>query len=89
MLQCSVFAQVSFHGWWHTILINNHDISNLSSNFFQVVNEAAYNNDDYFYPQENRNINEFLQYPNDEVEQLNLEKDLDTKHDPTFDEEEP
>ena len=57
--------------------------------FFQVVNEAAYNNDDYFYPQENRNINEFLQYPNDEVEQLNLEKDLDTKHDPTFDEEEP
>ena len=60
------------------------------SNFFQVVlDEAAYNNDDYFYPQENRNINEFLQYPNDEVEQLNLEKDLDTKHDPTFDEEEP
>ena len=58
------------------------------SNFFQVVDEAAYNND-YFYPQENRNINEFLQYPNDEVEQLNLEKDLDTKHDPTFDEEEP
>ena len=57
--------------------------------FFQVVDEAAYNNDDYFYPQENRNINEFLQYPNDEVEQLNLEKDLDTKHDPTFDEEEP
>ena len=56
--------------------------------FFQVVDEAAYDND-YFYPQENRNINEFLQYPNDEVEQLNLEKDLDTKHDPTFDEEEP
>ena len=61
----------------------------LVSNFFQVVlDEAAYNNG-YFYPQENRNINEFLQYPNDEVEQLNLEKDLDTKHDPTFDEEEP
>ena len=74
--------------YYISILIQPWCISNLSSNFFQVVDEAAYDND-YFYPQENRNINEFLQYPNDEVEQLNLEKDLDTKHDPTFDEDEP
>ena len=58
----------------------------------QVVDEAAFN--DEYYPQEIRNGNEFLQdpnenfIPNDEVEQLIFGKDLETKFDPTLDEEE-